>query len=46
MIENMNGFISVVVIAGIFLGSIFGFYKLNKRFKKDEENDEYYQDLL
>ncbi|AGN23783.1 hypothetical protein K210_00720 [Erysipelothrix rhusiopathiae SY1027] len=46
MIEDLNGFLSLGSLLIIVVGAIVGYFKLNKRFKKDEEIDEYYRDLL
>ena len=46
MIENFNDFLSLVSLLIIIFMCVFGFFKLNQSFKKDEAVDEYYRDLL
>ncbi len=46
MIENFNEFLSLASLCLIVFGCIYGFYKVNEAFKKDEAVDEYYRDLL
>ncbi len=46
MIENFNDFLSIGSLVCIVFACIWGFYKLNQSFKKNEEVDEYYRDLL
>lgn len=46
MIENMNDVVSLIVIVLLVLGALVGAFKISRVFKKDEETDEYYRDLL
>lgn len=46
MIENLNDLLSFISLIVIIIFSTIGFYKLDRSFKKDDEVDEYYRDLL
>lgn len=46
MIENLDDLLSFVSLIVIILLTTIGFYNLDRSFKKDEEVDEYYRDLL
>ncbi|CAM3641413.1 mechanosensitive ion channel protein MscL [Erysipelothrix sp. HDW6B] len=46
MIEDFNGFVSVVLLLVIVVGSITGFVRMNASLDRQEKSDEYYRDLL
>lgn len=46
MIENFNDFLSLAFLIGIVIACVVATIKLNDSFRKDEEVDEYYRDLL
>ena len=46
MMENINDYMSLFSLVLIVVASIIGFAKLNQRLKEEEQNDEFYRELL
>ena len=46
MMENINDYLSLLSLLLIVISGIVGFTKLNHRLKKEEQNDEFYRELL
>lgn len=46
MMENMNDYLSLFSLLTIVIFAIIGFTKLNHRLRKEEQNDEFYRELL
>lgn len=44
--ENINDYMSLFSLVLIVVASIIGFTKLNQRLKEEEQNDEFYRELL